>query len=68
MNLWRWRPQFMKRKPTRKDKRRRPKSVLRIPDLDVAKSAVLNGLSCQDAQRGYHSGGAVLRACRSAPP
>jgi site-specific recombinase XerD len=53
MNLWRWRPQVMKTKPTRKDKRRVPKSVLRLPDLEVAKSAVLNSLSCPDAQRGY---------------
>ena len=43
----------MKTKPTRKDKRRIPKSVLRLPDLEVAKSAVLNSLSCPDAQRGY---------------
>ena len=43
----------MKTKPTRKDGRRLPKSVLRLPDLEVAKSAVLNSLSCPDAQRGY---------------
>ena len=43
----------MKTKPSRKDKRRAPKSVLRLPDLEVAKSAVLNSLSCPDAQRGY---------------
>ena len=43
----------MKTKPTRKDKRRVPKSVLRLPDLEVAKSAVLNSLSGPDAQRGY---------------
>src|ERR1700693_5397232 len=30
-----------------------PKTVLRLPDLDQAKSAVLNSLSSQDAQRGY---------------
>ena len=29
------------------------KSILRLPDLEVAKSAVLNSLSCPDAQRGY---------------
>src|SRR5206468_8323084 len=40
-------------KANRKDKRRVPKSVLRLPDLEVAKSAVLNSLSCPDAQRGY---------------
>src|SRR5713226_342876 len=43
----------MKTKPTRKGKRRVPKSVLRLPDLEVAKSAVVNSLSCPDAQRGY---------------
>jgi hypothetical protein len=32
---------------------RAPKSVLRLPDLEVAKSAVINSLSCPDAQRGY---------------
>ena len=30
-----------------------PKTVLRLPDLDLAKSAVLNSLSSIDAQRGY---------------
>src|SRR5258706_763217 len=29
------------------------KAVLRLPDLDQAKSAVLNSLSSRDAQRGY---------------
>ena len=43
----------MKRKPSRKEKRRIGKTVLRLPDLEVAKSAVLNSLSCPDAQRGY---------------
>jgi hypothetical protein len=43
----------MKRKPTAKGKRRIGKTVLRLPDLEVAKSTVLNSLSCPDAQRGY---------------
>ena len=43
----------MKGKPTRKEKRRAVKSVVRLPDLEVAKSAVLPNLSCPDAQRGY---------------
>jgi site-specific recombinase XerD len=43
----------MKRKLRRKEKRRIGKSILRLPDLEVAKSAVLNSLSCPDAQRGY---------------
>jgi hypothetical protein len=32
--------------------RRVPKTVLRLPGLDLAKSAVLNSLSSTDAQRG----------------
>lgn len=43
----------MKQIQRRKAKGRVAKSVLRLPDLEVAKSAVLNGLSCPDAQRGY---------------
>jgi hypothetical protein len=34
-------------------KRSTPKSILRLPDLEAAKSAVLNSLSCPDAERGY---------------
>src|ERR1051326_6451208 len=34
-------------------KRKSAKSILRLPDLEAAKSAVLNSLSCPDAQRGY---------------
>jgi site-specific recombinase XerD len=33
--------------------RPKPKAVLRLPDLDQAKSAVLNSLTSADAQRGY---------------
>jgi hypothetical protein len=33
--------------------RRTPKTVLRLPDLDQVKSAVLNSLSSADAQPGY---------------
>src|SRR5579864_8474066 len=43
----------MLRKPTSKGSRPKPKAVLRLPDLDQAKSAVLNSLSSVDAQRGY---------------
>jgi integrase len=43
----------MKQVQMRKTKGRIAKSVLRLPDLEVAKSAVLNSLSCPDAQRGY---------------
>ena len=43
----------MKQKEKRSAKGRAAKTVLRLPDLEVAKSAVLNSLSCPDAQRGY---------------
>ena len=33
--------------------RHAPKAVLKLPDLDQAKSAVLNSLCSPDAQRGY---------------
>src|SRR5438045_5315883 len=53
INPWRWRPRAMKQKQKRDAKRRSAKSILRLPDLEAAKSAVLNSLSCPDAQRGY---------------
>ena len=40
-------------KQTKDAKRHAPKTVLWLPDLDPAKSAVLNSLSSVDAQRGY---------------
>ena len=43
----------MKQKQKRNSKVPVTKSVMRLPDLEVAKSAVLNSLSCPDAQRGY---------------
>ncbi len=43
----------MSRKPTWKRTRPKPKAVLRLPDLDQAKSAVLISLTSADAQRGY---------------
>ena len=43
----------MTKKQSGKRKRRVPKTVLRLPDLDQAKSAVLNSLSSIDAQRGH---------------
>jgi hypothetical protein len=45
----------MSRKPTSKRTLPKPKAVLRLPDLDQAKSAVLNSLTSGDAQRGYVS-------------
>jgi hypothetical protein len=38
------------KKQSGKRKRRVPKTILRLPDLDQAKSAVLNSLSSIDAQ------------------
>src|SRR5438552_1990819 len=43
----------MKRKPHSKGKRSYAKTILRLPDLEIAKAAVINNLSCPDAQRGY---------------
>ncbi len=43
----------MPNKRSPKKRRPAPKTVLRLPDLDQAKSAVLNSLSSRDAQRGY---------------
>jgi hypothetical protein len=41
----------MKRRADRRKDRRRPKTVLRLPDLEHAKIAVLNSLSSLEAQR-----------------
>src|SRR6266446_5694337 len=43
----------MANKRSPKKRRPLPKTVLRLPDLDQAKSAVLDSLSSRDAQRGY---------------
>ncbi len=43
----------MKRKQNIRTKRTTTKSVLRLPDLAHAKTAVLNSLTSPDAQRGY---------------
>jgi hypothetical protein len=44
----------MKQTPrSRSQRRRSSKSVLRLPDLEHAKAAVLNSLTSPDAQRGY---------------
>src|SRR5579872_144318 len=44
---------MMPRKRPSQRKHPKPKAVLRLPDLDQAKSAVLNSLTSVDAQRGY---------------
>jgi len=43
----------MKRNLPPSGKRKQPKTVLRLPDLEHARNAVLNSLSSLDAQRGY---------------
>ena len=43
----------MARKHSARRVRRTPEPVLGLPDLDQAKSAVLNSLSSNDAQRAY---------------
>jgi hypothetical protein len=48
-----WRLYAMKQKPSRKADRKKAKTVLRLPDLEFAKTAVLNSLTSSDAQRGY---------------
>src|SRR3979409_463677 len=43
----------MKKKPSGRAKRSPAKSILRLPDREIANAAVINSLSCPDAQRGY---------------
>ncbi len=43
----------MKAKSDRRGKRTHSKTILRLPDLDIAKAEVINSLACPDAQRGY---------------
>jgi hypothetical protein len=50
----------MRKQHPRKKHRAAPKIVLRLPDLDQAKSAVLNSLTSADAQRRYRH--AYMRA------
>src|ERR1700691_1114683 len=42
----------MKQKPSSRRRRNNTKSILRLPDLEHAKAAVLNGLNSTDAKRG----------------
>ncbi len=43
----------MKQKPSSRRRRSSTKSILRLPDLEHAKAAVLNTLNSADAKRGY---------------
>jgi len=43
----------MKQKPRSRVNRKKAKTILRLPDLEHAKAAVLNSLTSADAQRGY---------------
>ena len=53
----------MKKKSRSKPKRTTTRSVLRLPDLEHAKTAVLNSLSSPDAQRGYRHAIDEFLAC-----
>jgi len=44
----------MRQKPSFRRRRSSTKSVLRLPDLEHAKAAVLTSLNSADAKRGYH--------------
>src|ERR1700681_983605 len=48
-----WRPPIMKHRPNFRRRRSSTRSVLRLLDLEHSKTAVLNSLTSQDAQRGY---------------
>src|SRR5438046_10166623 len=48
-----WRPPIMKHRATSRRRRNSARSVLRLLDLEHSKTAVLNSLTAQDAQRGY---------------
>src|SRR6266542_2006683 len=43
----------MKQKPSSRRRRSSTKSILRLPDLEHARAAVLNSLNSTDAKRGY---------------
>ena len=43
----------MKQQPSSRRKRSSTKSVIRLPDLELAKAAVLSSLNSTDAKRGY---------------
>jgi hypothetical protein len=43
----------MMHNPLSRVNRKKAKTVLRLPDLEFAKTAVLSSLTCLDAQRGY---------------
>jgi hypothetical protein len=43
----------MKQKPNSRRRRNSTKSILRLPDLEHAKAAMLNSLNSADAKRGY---------------
>src|SRR5437667_2293045 len=47
-----WRPPIMKHRPTSRRRRRSTRSVLRLLDLEHSKTALVNSLTSQDAQRG----------------
>lgn len=69
LNLWRWRPQVMKTKPNRKGKRRVPKSVLRLPDLECKFASLSNSqyFLCKRSRRFSFFGGENAEVLRDFP-
>lgn len=53
MGRWKLEATTMKRKPHYRAKGKKARTVLRLPDLEHAKNAVLNTLTNFDSQRGY---------------
>jgi hypothetical protein len=53
IDRWQGGHSIMKRKSHPRSRRTTTKSVLRLPDLEHAKAAVLNSLNSTDAKRGY---------------
>ena len=57
-----WRPRVMKLKPRSRVNRKTGKTILRLPDLEFAKAAVLNSLNSREAQRGIGTQSTSLTA------
>jgi hypothetical protein len=58
----------MKQKPSSRRRRSSTRSVLRLPDLEHAKAAVLNSFNSADAKRGYrHAIDEFVDSYRSEP-
>jgi integrase len=51
---------------TKSKRKRTPKAVLKLPDLEQSKSAVLNSLTSPSSQRSYDTAGTLLRSINKA--